>query len=124
VNESEIGAALDAHDALIKAYVDSSLEFDEFVLAYGDFPHAYALAGNAGSRDDRRSLRLFRKRIAFHVRVAGVLSGLRSADDPADISHDDANRFLPTVGLQRIRELVQRYPEFKADADVGGVARG
>jgi hypothetical protein len=53
------------------------------------------------------------------LRVSGVLSGLRSADDPADISHDDADRFLPAVGLIRIRELVARYPDFKAELDFG-----
>ena len=123
MTESEISALLDAHDTLVKAYIESSMGFDEFVLAYGTFPHTYALAGNGGSKEDRRSLRLFRKRIAFHVRVAGVLSGLRSADDPTDISHDDANRFLPAVGLQRIRELVERHPEFEAEPDGLGVAR-
>jgi hypothetical protein len=119
--ESEIGALLDAHDALVKAYVDASLGFDEFVSAYGEFPANYALVGGSGAAQDRAELRFFRKRIAFHVRVAGILSGLRSADDPTDISHDDANRFLPAVGLKRIRELVERYPDFKAESDTGVV---
>jgi hypothetical protein len=119
ITESEISALLDAHDALVKAFVDSSLGFDEFVSAYGEFPSNYGLVGDPGAAPNRALLRFFRKRIAFHLRVAGVLSGLRSADDPADISHDDANRFLPAVGLKRIRELVERYPEFKAEPDMG-----
>jgi hypothetical protein len=119
--ESEISALLDAHDTLVKAYVDSSLEFDEFVLAYADFPQTYALAGDAGTGEDRAVLRFFQKRIAFHVRVAGVVAGLRLADDPADISHDDAGHFLPAVALMRIRELVDQYPDFKAKADFGGL---
>jgi hypothetical protein len=117
--ESEISALLDAHDALVKAYVDSSLSFEEFVSAYGDFPNSYAFVGYSGTAEERAVLRFFQKRIAFHLRVAGVLSGLRSADDPADISHDDANRFLPAVGLMRIRELVARYPDFEAEPDSG-----
>jgi hypothetical protein len=88
------------------------------VSAYGDFPNNYALAGDSGTADERAVLRFFQRRIAFHLRVAGVLSGLRSADDPADISHDDANRFLPAVGLMRIRELVARYPDFRADPEL------
>jgi hypothetical protein len=119
MSESEISALLDAHDALVKAYVDSSLTFSEFVSAYGDFPHNYALVGDLGIGKERGVLRLFGRRIAFHLRVSGVLSGLRSADDPADISHRDANRFLPAVGLKRIRELVARYPDFKAEPDFG-----
>ena len=117
--ESEMSAVIDAHDALVRAYVDSSLAFDEFVSAYGDFPRNYSLERESGTREEWAALRFFRKRIAFHVRVSGVLSGLRSADDPADISHDDANRFLPAVGLMRIRELVARYPDFEAEPELG-----
>jgi hypothetical protein len=113
--ESEISALLDAHDALVKAYVDSRLTFSEFVSSYGDFPRNYALDGHSGSAQERAALRFFGRRIAFHLRVSGVLSGLRSADDPADISNDDADRFLPAVGLMRIRELTARYPHYSAD---------
>jgi len=35
----------------------------------------------------------------------------------ARFSHDDADRFLPAVGLMRIRELVARYPDFKSETD-------
>lgn len=120
MTESEISALLDAHDALVKAYVDSSLRFSEFVSAYGDFPRNCGLVGDSGTAEERAVLRFCQKRIAFHLRVSGVLSGLRSADDPADISHDDADRFLPAVGLMRIRELVARYPDFKAEPDFRG----
>ena len=48
------------------------------------------------------------------------LSGLRSADDPADIPYVDAGRYLPAVGLMRIRELVARYPEYEAEPEFGG----
>jgi hypothetical protein len=40
MTESEISALLDAHDALVRAYVESTLGFDEFVSAYGDFPRS------------------------------------------------------------------------------------
>jgi len=115
MTESELSTLLGAHDALVKAYVDSVLAFSEFVSAYGDFPHNYALDGHSGTAEELAVLRLFRKRIAFHLRVSGVLSGLRSADDPAEIPYGDAGRFFPAVGLMRIRELVARYPDFKAD---------
>jgi hypothetical protein len=113
--KSELSALFDAHDALVMAYVDSNLTFAEFVSAYGDFPHNYALDAHSGSTEERAVLRLFARRIAFHVRVSGLLSGLRSADDPADIPYGDAGRFLPAVGFKRIRELVARYPDFQAD---------
>jgi len=114
---SELSALLDAHDVLVKAYVDSSLTFAEFVSAYGDFPHNYGLGGQAGTAEERFVLQLLGRRIAFHLRVSSVVSGLRAADDPADISNADAGRFLPAVALARIRELIARYPEFCAEPD-------
>jgi hypothetical protein len=119
MTESEINALLDAHDTLVQAYVDSNLSFSEFVSAYGDFPHNYRLQGHSVSAEELAVSRLFRNRIAFHLRMSALLSGLRSADDPVDISYDDAGRFLPAVLLMRVRELVARYPEFKADRDPG-----
>jgi hypothetical protein len=104
---------------LVKAYIDSSLGFDEFVSAYGNFPHNYGLIGGSRRAENQAVLRFFQKRFAFHVRVAGVLSGTRSADDPTDISQDDANRFLPAVALMRVRELVARYPDFRMEPDLG-----
>src|SRR5271163_628574 len=55
---SELSALLDAHDVLVKAYVDSGLTFAEFVSAYGDFPHNYALDGHTGTAEERVALRL------------------------------------------------------------------
>jgi hypothetical protein len=115
---SELSALLDAHDVLVKACADSSLAFAEFVSAYGDFPHNYGLDGQSGTTEERVLLQLFRRRVAFHLRVASVVSGLRAVDDPADIPNADACRFLPAVGLMRIRELVARYPEFRAEPDI------
>jgi hypothetical protein len=114
MTESEIKALLDAHDVLVMACVDSSLGFSQFLLAYGEFPHNYSLHAPAGSEQERAVARLFGRRIAFHSRVATLLSGLRSADDLAELPHEDAGRYLPAVGLKRLRELVGRFPEFKA----------
>ena len=117
ISESEISGLLDAHDAIVKACVDSSLSFSEFVGAYGGFPHNYGFEGHAKTAQEQFVLRLFGRRIAFHLRVASLLSGLRSADDPVDIPYEDAGRFLPMVGLQRLRELVNHYPDLKAEPD-------
>jgi hypothetical protein len=107
VTESEMAALLDAHDALIRACVESHLAFEEFVAAYGDFPAA--LDEGAG----RAVLRLFGKRIAFHKLVAGAISGLRGEGGSPGME-TEVGRFMPMVGLMRLRELVARYPEFKA----------
>jgi hypothetical protein len=113
MTESEVGALLDAHDALVKACVDSVLTFSEFLLGYGDFPNNYAGAEGAG---ECGVLRFFRKRLAFHFQVAGILSGLRAGDDSASL-YGDPDRFIPTIGMLRLRALVARHPDFEAESN-------
>jgi hypothetical protein len=114
MTESEVSALLDAHDALVKACVDSVLTFYEFLLAYGDFPNNYALDAQKAPADARAVLQLFRRRLAFHFRLAGTLSGFRPEDDSVSL-YSDAGGFTPVIGLMRLRELVARYPDFKAE---------
>jgi hypothetical protein len=119
MTESELKALFDAHDVLVRAYLDSSLTFSEFVCAYDDFPRNYSLGARSETAEERAAMRLFGRRIAFHLRVSALLSGLRSADEPADIARGDAGRFLPAVGLMRLRELAARYPAFEAEREFG-----
>src|SRR5260370_28335105 len=86
MTESEISALLDAHDALVKACVDSVLTYSEFLFAYGDFPNNYALDAQKAPEDARAVLRLFRKRVAFHFRVAGSLAGFSPVEGFATLS--------------------------------------
>jgi len=121
MTEREVNALLDAHDALVKAYLDASLTFAVFVSAYDGFPHNYALDGHeAVNEEERAVLAPFRKRIVFHLRVAGVLSQVCSDEDNASPLYAEAGRFIPAVGLMRLRELVGRYPDHKVDTDIGG----
>lgn len=113
MSESEIHALLDTHDALVRACLDGQLGFGEFLAAYGDFPAGYGLDEQTASTDQRAVLNLFRKRIAFHVLVAGVLSGLRATSGSS--VYADVERFLPTVGLMRLRGVVAKYPKFEAE---------
>jgi hypothetical protein len=117
VTESEVSALLDAHDALVRACVDESLSFAEFLAAYGDFPGNYGLDSKSADAAVRDVLRLFRRRIAFHSRVAGVLSGLSAVDDLTVTPYGDAAGFADKIGLMRLRALVVRYPEFKAEPE-------
>jgi hypothetical protein len=59
----------------------------------------------------------FRKRVAFHVRISGVLSKVCSEEEDANPLYPEAGRFVPAVGLMRLRELVARYPGFEAERD-------
>jgi hypothetical protein len=116
---AEISAILDTHDALVRACLDNRLGFAEFLAAYGDFPAGYGLNQQTAGTDQRAVLKLFRKRIAFHVRVADVLSGLRA--ESGSTVYGDVERFLATVGLMRLRGVAAKYPKFEAEA---GTAEG
>jgi hypothetical protein len=115
--ETEIAALLDAHDALVKACVDGSLSFAEFLAAYGDFPRNYALDGRSANPADRDIPRLFRRRIAFHSRVASTLSGLAEVGNLADTPYGEAVGLPEKIGLMRLHALSTRYPEFEAELE-------
>jgi hypothetical protein len=113
--EHEIIVFLDAHDSLVNACVEGSLSFAEFLAAYGGFPHNYALDGKGEKLAEGDALRFFRKRIAFHSRVASILAALNSTGDPD--AFDDTGQFAPKVGLMRLRALIHRYPDLEAEPE-------
>jgi hypothetical protein len=120
MTDLELTALLDGHDSLVKACVDSALPFAEFLVLYNDFPHAYALEGHEATPEEIAVLRRSNKRIAFHFRIARVLSGLCSDADSENSIYEEAERFAPAVALMRLRELVDRYPDFTAEPGFGG----
>jgi hypothetical protein len=117
MTDEELNALLDAHDVLVKSCVDLTIPFEEFLALYDDFPHAYALGGHGATPDQLAMLGRSRKRIAFHFRVAGVLSGMASEADLPNRLYEEARRFAPAVGLMRLRTLIVRYPELKAEPE-------
>jgi hypothetical protein len=114
MSATAIHAALDAHDALVRECAEGRLTFEEFLGAYGDFPRGSASEEDTASPEEREVLRLFRKRVAFHRQVAGVISGLRGSAELGSMKDGGVGDLLPLVGLMRLRELVARYPKFEA----------
>jgi hypothetical protein len=114
MSATAIHAALDAHDALVRECAEGRLTFEEFLGAYGDFPRGSASEEDTASSEEREILRLFRKRVAFHRQVAGVISGLRGSAELGSMKAGGVGDLLPRVGLMRLRELVARYPKFEA----------
>jgi hypothetical protein len=110
MTDAEIVALLEAHDALVKGCVDGSLAFDEFVIAYGEFPRGYGLDDGAA---EVRALARFRRRIEFHAEVAGVLSSFSAVPGTALGLAGGAGDFLSKAVLQRLRALAARHPDFK-----------
>jgi hypothetical protein len=110
---TEIRAVLDVHDALLRDCVEGRLTFGEFLGAYGDFPRGYGLDEDSASAEKHEALRLFRKRLAFHKQVAGVISGLRGTAGLGSPEDGGVGDFLPVAGLKRLRELATRHPRFE-----------
>jgi hypothetical protein len=117
MTEAELHALLDVHDALVKSCVDSTLPIEHFLALYNDFPNMYVLDRNAATADERSVLQRSQRRIAFHFRVAGALSGLFLGTDAEKRLLEEVARFAPEVGLMRLRALVMQYPEFKAEPE-------
>jgi hypothetical protein len=113
LTDSELNALLDAHDALVAACVEERLTMIEFLAAYNDFPRVYGLDGRDAGAGERSVLRRSQQRIAFHLRVLDVVSA-PTVIDPGNVVNDAVGEFLPRVTLLRLRQLVARYPEFKA----------
>lgn len=123
MSEAEINALLDAHDSLVKACVVGELPFAEFLSAYGEFPHNFALDRHESSGDELALLTRYRQRIAFHFQVSGVLSGVYSGF--ADTLGEDnaVGRFSPAIGMMRLKQLAEQYPEFECPPPYFGQAR-
>ena len=111
MNEQHTAALLDAHDSLIAACLAGQLSLVEFLAAYDGFPQRYAL-GRLPPGDDGSSPELFRKRIAFHAEVAKIVSAASSHGE----ADEELDRFLARVILERLRQVVARYPHFEASS--------
>ena len=116
LTDAELNALLDAHDALVAACVEERLTLVEFLAAYNDFPRAYAQGGRGAGADERLVLRRASQRIAFHFRVLDAVSGPTRIDD-TDAMQTGVAEFLQRATLMRLRQLVARYPDFKALPD-------
>ena len=116
MTDSELNALLDSHDALVAACAEERLTLDEFLAAYNDFPRVYGLDGRDAGADGRLVLRRASQRVAFHFRVADIVSGPTGIDDQ-DATEAGVGEFLRRATLMRLRQLVARYPEFKTLPD-------
>jgi hypothetical protein len=117
MKDSELTALLDVHDSLLKSCVDAKLSFEEFLALYNDFPNRYSLNGHEAKGEELEVLRRSRRRIAFHFQVAKVLSGTYAVADVGNSLYEEAGRFAPAVGLMRLKELMGRHPDFKAEPE-------
>lgn len=114
MNEQHTAALLDAHDSLVAACLAGQLSLVEFLAAYDGFPQRYDL-GRRPPGDEVGSPELFRKRIAFHAEVAKIVSVATSHGEAGEAG-EELDRFLARVIVERIRQIVARYPHFEASS--------
>jgi hypothetical protein len=126
MSASEIDALLDAHDVLLSACLDGGLSLQEFVAAYGQFPHGYGLDSAGAAEETHEALPSFRKRIAFHRDVAKLVASMHHGplgDAPMDefggpdaLGSTAGGGFMEKAVILRLRQLVARHAGFTAGA--------
>jgi hypothetical protein len=121
MTEAEFTALLDVHDGLVRACVERGLPLAEFVSSYGDFPQGHGLDDGPASAEHQRMLERSSARVAFHRRVAGLLSGLAAGETLPTGLPSGADRFLEKAVFMRLRHLVERYPDCRV---IGGIDSG
>ncbi|MUV14676.1 hypothetical protein [Noviluteimonas gilva] len=107
---SELTAALDHHDALVRQCASGDLPFWDFCAAYDNFYWTYALDGNEADAADRSLFAKFEDRIAPHRTLNETILAYVCSDTNAESgSYGKAGRFGSEEALKRLRETVSQF---------------
>ncbi|MFC5571602.1 hypothetical protein ACFPN1_16225 [Lysobacter yangpyeongensis] len=113
--ESELIAALDHHDELVRLCAAGRLSFWDFCAAYDNFYWAYALDGHESDPDGQAVLDKLADRIAPHRDLAEtVLANVCSDHDPDKGSYGKAGRFGPDEAVIRLKLVAVGLPRDEA----------
>ena len=114
-SESELVAALDHHDGLVRLCADGTLSFWDFCAAYDNFYWVYALDGHESDPAGLTVLDKFAARIAPHQELAEtVLSHVCSDTDADKGSYGRAGRFGPGEAIVRLKLVAAGLPRGEA----------
>jgi hypothetical protein len=103
-SESELVAALDHHDGLLRRCAAGTLSFQDFCAAYDNFYWAYALDGHESDPAGLAALDKLAARIAPHKRLAEtVLAHVCADTDAIKGSCAGAGRFGPEEAMVRLK---------------------
>ena len=103
-SESELVAALDRHDELLRLCAAGRLPFWDFCAAYDNFYWRYALDGHEADPAGQALLDKLAVRIAPHRELAErVLASVCSDTHPEKGSYGKAGRFGPDEALVRLK---------------------
>jgi hypothetical protein len=102
--ESELVAALDHHDELVRQCAAGCLPFWDFCAAYDNFYWAYALDGHESDPAGLAVLSKLAGRIALHQELAEAVLANVCSDSHADKgSYGRPGRFGPEEAVVRLK---------------------
>ena len=108
-SESQLIAALDHHDDLLRLCAGGHLPFWDFCDAYDNFYWAYALDGSESDPAGLALLDKFASRIAPHRELAETVLAHVCSDTHADTgSYGRAGRFGPEEAMVRLKLVAAR----------------
>ena len=113
-SESELVAALDHHDELVRQCADGRLFWD-FCAAYDNFYWAYALDGHESDPAGQALLDKLAARISPHQELAETVLAHVCSDTDADKgSYGKAGRFGPEEAMVRLKLVATGLPRGEA----------
>ena len=114
-SESQLVAALDHHDELVRACADGRLPFWDFCAAYDNFYWAYALDGHESDAAGLAVLDKFASRIAPHQELADTILANVCSDAHADKgSYGRPGHFGPEAAVVRLKLVAAGLPRAEA----------
>ena len=112
---SELTAALDHHDALVRRCASGELPFWDFCAVYDNFYWTYALDGHESDPAGLAVLEKLAGRIAPHRELAEtVLAHVCSDVHPDKSSYGEAGRFGPEEAVVRLKLVATGLPRGEA----------
>jgi hypothetical protein len=110
-SESELAAALDHHDELVRLCAAGRLSFWAFCAAYDNFFWTYALDGHESDPAGQAVLDGLADRIAPHRDLAeSILANVCSDTDANKGSYGRSGRFGPSEAVVRLKLVAAGLP--------------
>jgi len=114
-SESQLVAALDRHDEIVRLCAAERLTFWDFCAAYDNFYWSYALDGHESDSAGRAVLDKLATRIAPHQELAETVLAHVCSDTHAEQgSYGKAGRFGPEHALVRLKLVAAGLPRGEA----------